>query len=59
MDTLGAGDAFSGGFIAAKLKEKTTKEALEWGNAVASLKIKKSGARGTPSLEEVNDLLSK
>jgi|TARA_B100001750_G_scaffold218554_1_gene204765 fructokinase len=59
LDTLGAGDAFSGGFIAAKLKEKTTKEALEWGNAVASLKIKKSGARGTPSLEEVNDLLSK
>ena len=58
VDTLGAGDAFSGGFIASKMNGGTAEEALKWGNAVASLKIRKSGARGVPSREEVAKLIS-
>jgi len=58
IDTLGAGDAFSGGFIAAKMNGETTEEALKWGNAVASLMIMKPGARGLPSLKEVREKLS-
>jgi sugar/nucleoside kinase (ribokinase family) len=58
LDTLGAGDSFSGGFIASKMNGDTTEEALQWGNAVAALKIQKSGARGVPSKEEVEKLIS-
>ena len=58
IDTLGAGDAFSGGFITAKMNGETTVEALEWGNALASLMIMQPGARGLPSLEELNKKLS-
>jgi sugar/nucleoside kinase (ribokinase family) len=58
VDTLGAGDAFSGGFISSKMNGSTTQEALKWGNAVASLKIRKSGARGVPSKKEVENLIS-
>ena len=53
VDTLGAGDAFNGGFIAACLAKADTREAARWGNAVAALKIGRSGARGLPSLEEL------
>ena len=53
VDTLGAGDAFNGGFIAACLANVGTREAARWGNAVAALKIGRSGARGLPSLEEL------
>jgi len=53
VDTLGAGDAFNGGFIAACLAKADTREAARWGNAVAALKIGRPGARGLPSLEEL------
>lgn len=53
VDTLGAGDAFNGGFIAACIANADTREAARWGNAVAGLKIARSGARGLPSLEEL------
>ena len=39
VDTLGAGDAFNGGFIAARLANYSLKEATRWGNAVAALKM--------------------
>lgn len=58
IDTLGAGDAFSGGFIAAKMNGEKTIEALRWGNAVASLSLMKPGARGLPSSKEVRKKLS-
>ena len=57
VDTLGAGDAFDGGFIAARLAECDLSEALRWGNAVAALKIRRPGARATPSRAEVDRLL--
>ncbi len=57
VDTLGAGDAFDAGFIAARLAGRDTREALRWGNATAALKITRPGARGTPSREELERML--
>ncbi len=57
VDTLGAGDAFSAGFIAARLSELEVREATRWGHAVAALKIGRTGARGLPSLQEVLKVL--
>lgn len=57
IDTLGAGDAFDAGFIAARLAGRDTRQSLRWGNATAALKIARPGARGTPSLGELERLL--
>ena len=57
VDTLGAGDAFNGGFIAARLAGKDLREAARWGNAAAALKIGKTGARGSPTRESLLQLL--
>jgi len=57
VDTLGAGDAFNGGFIAACLADKDLREAARWGNAAAALKIGKRGARGLPYQENIFRLL--
>ena len=56
-DTLGAGDAFDGGFIAAQLAGMPVEAALRWGNAVAALKIGQPGARGLPLRDEVEQFL--
>lgn len=58
VDTLGAGDAFNGGFISARLAEKDLHESVRWGNAAAALKIEKPGARGLPSREDLYRILS-
>lgn len=58
VDTLGAGDAFNGGFIAARLAGRDPVECARWGNAVAALKIGQAGARGLPSREAVARLLA-
>ena len=57
VDTLGAGDAFNAGYIAARLAKKDLAEAVHWGNAAAALKVGKPGARGLPSLEELTSFL--
>lgn len=57
VDTLGAGDAFNGGFIAARLAKRDVRESVRWGNAVAALKIGRAGARGLPSREELVQIL--
>lgn len=56
VDTLGAGDAFDAGFIAARLDGRSNEEAARWGNAVAALKV---GHRGheAPSRADVEALL--
>jgi len=58
VDTLGAGDAFDAGFIAARLAGHDAAEALRWGNAVSALKIGRPGARGTPTWDELATLLA-
>ncbi|MFC2095049.1 carbohydrate kinase family protein [Candidatus Bipolaricaulota bacterium] len=57
VDTLGASDAFNGGFIAACLAQADVRQAATWGNATAALKIARAGARGLPSLSDLKKLL--
>lgn len=53
VNTIGAGDAFNAGFIAAILKGKSTSEAVSWGNGVASYKVSGNSARHTPKEAEL------
>ena len=57
VDTLGAGDAFNGGFIAACLAKVGIRGAVRWGNAAAALKVGQAGARSLPSLEDLQRML--
>lgn len=56
VDTLGAGDTFNAGFIAARLDGESSEEAARWGNAVAALKIGRGG-NGAPSRADAEALL--
>ncbi len=56
---VGAGDAFNGGFIAARVAGLPLAEALRWGNATGALKVARDGgARDQPSRAEVEALLA-
>jgi ribokinase len=57
VDTTGAGDAFSSGFITAQLEGKNLKESLEFANATANLKITRVGARALPNRKMVERFL--
>ena len=59
VDTVGAGDAFNAGFIAARLRGLRIPEALRWGNAVAAFTITQSGARSTPTIDELEAFLQR
>ena len=53
-DTIGAGDAFDAGFLAAMLRGKTLEDAAVYGAACGSLKCTREGAQsapGKPTLE--------
>ena len=58
VDTLGAGDAFNSGFIAARLAGHDVKEAGRWGNAAAALKLTRAGARGAATRSELSGFLT-
>jgi len=53
VDTVGAGDAFDAGFIASRMRGESIDMALSYANGTAALTIGRSGARSTPSHEEV------
>lgn len=59
VDTLGAGDAFNAGYIAARLADLSEPDAVRWGNAVAALSIMRPGARGTPDRAELEAFLAR
>ena len=59
VDTVGAGDAFNAGFIAARLEHRSMDEALAWGNAVAASTIGRHGARSGPTRAELAALLER
>ena len=59
VDTVGAGDAFNAGFIAARLKGSELGESLRWGNAVAASTITEHGARSGPTRAELKALLDR
>ena len=59
VDTTGAGDTFTGYFIAAEMEGLDIRSALEKATAASALSIQKSGAAvSIPSLAEVNSLLA-
>jgi len=57
VDTTGAGDAFSAGFITAQLEGKCLEDSVEFANATANLKITKVGARALPTRKAVERFL--
>ncbi len=58
VDTTGAGDAFNAGFIFGYLKGMDLESCGKLGNLVASLNIRKVGARaGLPRYEEIKEIL--
>jgi ribokinase len=58
VDTTGAGDAFAAGFVTRLLQKENLEDALEWGVAVASMKVRASQTQGgLPSQSEVEKFL--
>src|ERR1700722_16075646 len=58
-DTLGAGDAFHGGFLLALTEGQDLKAAMRFGAAVAGIKCSRvGGSAGAPSRAEVDALLA-
>ncbi len=58
VDTVGAGDAFNAGFIAARTDGADLSAALQRGNAVAALTITRRGARSTPTEPELSAFMA-
>ncbi|ADV64676.1 carbohydrate kinase family protein [Desulfurococcus mucosus] len=57
IDTTGAGDAFASGFITGILRGYSLRKAVQYGNAVAALKIGKLGSHQVPSHDEVVEFI--
>jgi sugar/nucleoside kinase (ribokinase family) len=59
VDTLGAGDAFHGGFVLALAEGKNEVEAMRFGAAVAGIKCSRlGGSAGAPTRHEVEAFLA-
>ncbi len=56
-DTVGAGDVYNAGFIAAVLEGKSLKDCLLLGNAVSGYTVMRKGARNSPNVQEVNEFI--
>lgn len=56
-DTVGAGDVYNAGFIAARLSGRSLKESLIAGNAVSGYTVTKKGARNCPNIDEVKNFI--
>lgn len=52
-DTAGAGDAFAAGFLAARLRDRSVREALATANSCGALAVQSTGARADLSWEAV------
>ncbi len=59
VDTLGAGDAFAGGFAAGIINGMDLKNSAIQATAVAALKIQREGAQSSPTLAEYTDFIRK
>jgi ribokinase len=60
IDTTGAGDVFSGAFMAAHSLGQTLEEGIRFANAAAAISVTRLGVVGAiPKLWEVNDMLRK
>ena len=59
VDTIGAGDAFHGGFVLALAEGQSEVEAMRFGAAVAGIKCTRlGGSAGTPRRSEVEALIA-
>jgi sulfofructose kinase len=59
VDTLGAGDAFHGGFILTLAEGRNEVEAMRFGAAVAGIKCTRiGGSAGAPTRPEVEAFLA-
>lgn len=56
-DTVGAGDVYNAGFIAAVLNGYGLKDSLTIGNAVSGYTVSKKGARNSPHKDELKTFL--
>ncbi len=59
VNTVGCGDAFIGGFAAAKVEGLDDTEALRWGNAGGSFKATCKETRGGPTKVQLLELIEK
>lgn len=59
INTAGAGDAFTGAFMAALYKGLDNSKALTLANYAAALKVTKDEARGSPTADELAKFLSR
>lgn len=57
IDTTGAGDSFAAAYVSSMIKGLPLPSRLVFANAVASLKVVRKGARGSPRLDEVLEFL--
>ncbi len=57
VDTIGAGDAFNSGFLAALYRKKSPQIAAIWGNACAAISISKPNARSCPTYAEFKSFI--
>jgi ribokinase len=58
LDTTGAGDSFSAGFVVEYIKTKDVKRSVDFANAVSSIIIQNKGARGgLINREQVEEIL--
>lgn len=53
VDTIGAGDVYNAGFIAAQISGYSLQKSLDWGNAVSGFTVAKEGARSSPTLDNL------
>lgn len=59
VDTIGAGDTFTGALVAALARGEPWEHALPWANAAAALSTQAAGAiGGMPNASQVRDLLA-
>ncbi len=57
VDSVGAGDAFNAGYIAARMRGHPEAAALEWGLCASAHQVAREGARALPTLEELRGCL--
>lgn len=57
VDSVGAGDAFNAGYIAARMRGHSEAAALEWGLCASAHQVAREGARALPTPEELQNCL--
>lgn len=58
LHTIGAGDAFNGGFIAASVKGMPFEQAVAWGNVCAAYTVSHEDALAIPDQKELDEMLA-